>query len=135
MKTAIRKMGNSHGVIIPKPLLAEIGAKANDQVDMKVEAGRLVIAPLGHDPRAGWSSATKTTRIWFGDEARRSLVGRARPDNRQRNSEDATLPDCLPGCDGQRASDGSCCAAHKQGATNLIPSTRVTQRNDRSHSP
>jgi antitoxin component of MazEF toxin-antitoxin module len=23
MKTAIRKMGNSHGVIIPKPLLSE----------------------------------------------------------------------------------------------------------------
>ena len=31
MKTAIRKVGNSHGVIIPKPLLAEIGAKANDR--------------------------------------------------------------------------------------------------------
>ena len=51
MKTAIRKMGNSHGIIIPKPLLAEIGAKANDRVDMKVEAGRLVIAPVGRDPR------------------------------------------------------------------------------------
>jgi hypothetical protein len=28
MKTAIRKMGNSHGVIIPKPLLAEVWAMA-----------------------------------------------------------------------------------------------------------
>jgi antitoxin MazE len=37
MKTAIRKMGNSHGVIIPKPLLAEVGAKANDQVNLGVE--------------------------------------------------------------------------------------------------
>ncbi len=46
MKTAIRKVGNSHGVIIPKPLLAEIGAKANDRVDMKVEGGRIVIAPI-----------------------------------------------------------------------------------------
>ena len=57
MKTAIRKMGNSHGVIIPKPLLAEIGAKANDRVDMKVEAGRIVIAPIRRDPRAGWRTS------------------------------------------------------------------------------
>ena len=42
MKTAIRKMGNSHGVIIPKPLLAEVGAKANDQVNLGVENGRIV---------------------------------------------------------------------------------------------
>ena len=55
MKTAIRKVGNSHGVIIPKPLLAEIGAKANDRVDMKVEGGRIVIAPIRRDPRAGWA--------------------------------------------------------------------------------
>jgi len=140
MKTAIRKMGNSHGVIIPKPLLAEIGAKVNDHVDMKVEAGRLVIAPVGHDPRAGWAEECKALRqagedglVWpefgneadknlVGDEARRSLVGRARSDDRQRNSEDATLPDCLPGCDGQRAADGSCSAAHKQGrATSFRP--------------
>jgi antitoxin MazE len=46
MKTAIRKMGNSQGVIIPKPLLAEIGAAANDQVDMRVEEGRIVIASV-----------------------------------------------------------------------------------------
>jgi antitoxin MazE len=83
MKTAIRKMGNSHGVIIPKPLLAEIGAKANDQVDMKVEAGRLVIAPLGHDPRAGWADECKALReagedglVWpeFGNEDDKNLV-------------------------------------------------------------
>jgi antitoxin MazE len=59
MKTAIRKMGNSHGVIIPKPLLAEIGVNANDEVDMKVENGKLVIVPFGHDPRAGWAEECK----------------------------------------------------------------------------
>ena len=46
MKTSIRKMGNSHGVIIPKPLLAEIGAKPDDVVDMKVKKGK-------HRHRAG----------------------------------------------------------------------------------
>jgi antitoxin MazE len=62
MKTPIRKMGNSHGVIIPKPLLVEIGVKANDQVDLKVEDGRIVIAPIGQDPRAGWAAECKALR-------------------------------------------------------------------------
>jgi antitoxin MazE len=83
MKSAIRKMGNSHGVIIPKPLLAEIGAKANDLVDIKVEAGRLVITAVGHDPRAGWAEECKALRevgedmlVWpeFGNEADKNLV-------------------------------------------------------------
>jgi antitoxin MazE len=59
MKTAIRKMGNSQGVIIPKPLLAEIGAKTNDRVDMKVEGGKIVIAPVRRKPRAGWAEDSK----------------------------------------------------------------------------
>jgi antitoxin MazE len=59
MKSAIRKMGNSHGVIIPKPLLEEIGAKVNDPVEVKVKKGRLIIAPMARDPRAGWASECK----------------------------------------------------------------------------
>jgi antitoxin MazE len=64
-------MGNSSGVIIPKPLLAEIGAKAGDDVDMTVEAGRIVITPIHRPPRAGWASdsrgvaeADDDTLIW-----------------------------------------------------------------------
>jgi antitoxin MazE len=37
MLSAVRKFGNSAGVIIPKPLLSEIGAKAGDSVELKVE--------------------------------------------------------------------------------------------------
>ncbi|MEN3381690.1 MAG: antitoxin MazE [Hyphomicrobiales bacterium] len=59
MKSAIRKMGNSHGVIIPKPLLEEIGAKVNDAVDVKVHKGKIVISPVGGSPRAGWAEASK----------------------------------------------------------------------------
>jgi antitoxin MazE len=59
MKTAIRRMGNSQGVIIPKPVLAEIGAKAGDEVDMKVIRGKLVISAPGKGPRAGWAEASK----------------------------------------------------------------------------
>ena len=59
MKSAIRKMGNSHGVIIPKPLLEEIGAKANDTVEVSVKKGTIIIAPVNRTPRAGWAEASK----------------------------------------------------------------------------
>jgi antitoxin MazE len=82
MKSQIRKMGNSQRVIIPKPLLAEIGAKANDPVDLKVENGRLVIAPIGCDPRAAWAQECKALAaageaglVWpeFGNAADKDL--------------------------------------------------------------
>ena len=59
MKSAIRKMGNSHGVIVPKPLLTEIGAKAGDAVDMAIEQGKLVIAPRKKKSRAGWAEVCR----------------------------------------------------------------------------
>jgi len=59
MKTAVRRMGNSQGVIIPKPLLAEIGAKTGDALDMKVERGKIIIAPIQRKARAGWAKASK----------------------------------------------------------------------------
>jgi antitoxin MazE len=83
MKTSIRKMGNSQGVIIPKPLLAEIGAKPGDKVNMKVDKGKIVIAPVGYDPRAGWADECKALReagedglVWpeFGNDDDSKLV-------------------------------------------------------------
>ena len=59
MRSTVRKMGNSSGVIIPKPLLAEIGAKAGDDVELRVEEGRLIIVPSRETPRAGWAEDAK----------------------------------------------------------------------------
>jgi antitoxin MazE len=82
MKTAIRKMGNSHGVIIPKPLLSDLGVTANDRVDMKVENGKIIIAPVRRKPRAGWAEASKRVAavgdgglVWpeFGNDADKDL--------------------------------------------------------------
>jgi antitoxin MazE len=75
MKTAIRKMGNSHGVIIPKPLLAEVGAKADDQVDLAVENGKIVIAPIRRKPRSGLAAAGDGGLVWpeFGSDADKDL--------------------------------------------------------------
>jgi antitoxin MazE len=62
MKSAIRKMGNSHGVIIPKPILDEIGAKPNDQVDVSISRGKIVVTPIKPHPREGWAEASKRLR-------------------------------------------------------------------------
>lgn len=59
MKTAIRRMGNSHGIIIPKPLLAELGVGPDDPVDIRVKKGRIVIEPIKKQPRAGWTGESK----------------------------------------------------------------------------
>lgn len=55
MLSAVKKFGNSAGVLIPKPLLSEIGAKAGDSVEIKVEGRRIVIEPVVQPARAGWA--------------------------------------------------------------------------------
>jgi antitoxin MazE len=83
MKTTLRKVGRSHAVIIPKALLAELGAKTGDGVEMKVERGRLVISWPGRDPRAGWAEESKRLAeagedglVWpeFGNEGDKDLT-------------------------------------------------------------
>jgi antitoxin MazE len=59
MKSVIRKIGNSHGVAIPRELLAKIGAKAGDEVDLVVEDGKLVISAQRQIPRTGWAADSK----------------------------------------------------------------------------
>jgi antitoxin MazE len=50
-------MGNSSGVIIPKPFLTEIGAAG--AVEMVVQDGRIVIEAEQRPPRLGWSAASQ----------------------------------------------------------------------------
>ncbi|SEG61615.1 AbrB/MazE/SpoVT family DNA-binding domain-containing protein [Bosea lathyri] len=59
MHSSLKKIGNSAGVVIPKPMLAEIGAKAGDSIDLTVENGRIVIQPLAKPVRAGWAEDSK----------------------------------------------------------------------------
>lgn len=60
MKTHIRKMGNSQGVIIPRLLLEEAGLKADDSVELKVnKKGRIVITPRKAKNRDGWAEDSK----------------------------------------------------------------------------
>ena len=53
MEVAIRKMGNSQGVLIPKPILAQVGLEG--VADLQVRDGVIEIRPLRRDPREGWA--------------------------------------------------------------------------------
>ena len=59
MRVALRKMGNSSGLIIPKPFLTEIGAHVGGELDVTVEDGRIVIAAVARRPREGWAEASQ----------------------------------------------------------------------------
>ena len=53
MEVAIRKMGNSQGVLIPKPILAQLGLAGS--ADLQVRDGVIEIRPLHRNPREGWA--------------------------------------------------------------------------------
>lgn len=59
MLSAVKKFGNSSGVIIPKSLSVEFGVEAGDSVELKVEAGRIVIERVINPPRQGWADDAK----------------------------------------------------------------------------
>ncbi len=54
MKVALVRIGNSRGIRIPKPLIAQCGF--GDTVEVRVEQNCLIIA-LDPPPRKGWEKA------------------------------------------------------------------------------
>jgi antitoxin MazE len=65
MLTTIRKMGNSQGVLIPKPLLQQVGLA--DQAEMVVQDDALILRKPKAHPRSGW------------DESGRKLLAMSEP--------------------------------------------------------
>jgi len=59
-------MGNSQGVLIPKPLLKQIGLE--DQAEMRVEGDALVLRRPEAAARAGWAEASRELAA-AGDDA------------------------------------------------------------------
>ena len=57
MEVAIRKMGNSQGVLIPKPILAQLGFEGT--ADLQVRDGVLEIRAIRRNPREGWAEAAR----------------------------------------------------------------------------
>ena len=57
MLVTIRRLGNSQGVLIPKPLLQQVGLV--DQAEMRVEGDALVLRRPKAAPRSDWAAASR----------------------------------------------------------------------------
>jgi antitoxin MazE len=66
MLTTIRRLGNSQGILIPKPLLQQVGLV--DQAEMLVEGDALVLRKPKAAVRIGWAEASKELAA-CGDDA------------------------------------------------------------------
>jgi antitoxin MazE len=63
MRSAVRKLGNSSGVILPKSLLEEAGVAVGDPVELSLEKGCIVLAPVKRRVRTGWAKASKSVAV------------------------------------------------------------------------
>lgn len=81
MQVTIRKMGNSQGILIPKPILSQIGLE--DTADLQVKNGVIEIRPQKRNPRENWArdsqriaQANDDKLVWpeFGNEGDAELV-------------------------------------------------------------
>ena len=57
MEIAIRNIGNSKGVVLPKPLLAQAGLEGESTAKIQVENGSIVLSKPSKPLRAGWAEA------------------------------------------------------------------------------
>lgn len=78
MEVAIRKMGNSQGVLILKPLLAQLGLEGT--VDLQVRDGVIEIRPIRRNPREGWEQDAQ--RLAVREELMPPLMISTRPSGR-----------------------------------------------------
>jgi antitoxin MazE len=46
MAITLHRWGNSVGLRVPKPMLTQLGLAEGSQVEVKIEAGRLIIQPI-----------------------------------------------------------------------------------------
>ena len=56
MRSKIVRIGNSQGVRLPKVMIEQAGL--TDEIELRVEAGQIVIASA-RMPRAGWADAAQ----------------------------------------------------------------------------
>jgi antitoxin MazE len=59
MQAAIRRMGNSAAILLPKPVLAHLHVSTGDMLDLDLQEGRIVLSPAHRHPREGWAEAAK----------------------------------------------------------------------------
>jgi antitoxin MazE len=59
MQTAIKKIGNSSGILLPKTVLAHLHLAAGDLIELDIQEGRVVLSAVKRHPRAGWAEAAQ----------------------------------------------------------------------------
>lgn len=67
MEIAIRTIGNSKGVVLPKPLLAQAGLEGQTTASIVIENGSIVLRKPAKAVRAGWSEAAVAVAAKGGD--------------------------------------------------------------------
>lgn len=68
-QTALRKMGNSAGMIVPRSILGQIGVSIGAAMDLTVEDGKLIATPICKGHRAGWTEAAQDIALHEDTEA------------------------------------------------------------------
>ncbi len=68
MQITIRDIGNSKGVVLPKPLLAQVGLDDQSTADMSVENGAIVLRKPAKALRSGWAEASLAVAAQGADE-------------------------------------------------------------------
>jgi len=68
MQIKLRPIGNSQGIVIPKPVLAQLGLSDAAEAEMTVERNALVVRPIAPARRSGWAEAAKKIAA-AGDDA------------------------------------------------------------------
>ena len=59
IQVSIRRIGNSQGIVIPKPVLAQLGLDSKAGAEMTIEDGALVLRRPASPPRTGWAEAAR----------------------------------------------------------------------------
>jgi antitoxin MazE len=57
---SIRQIGNSRGVVIPKPVLAQLDVDSESGMEMTIEDGAIVLRRPASPARTGWAEAART---------------------------------------------------------------------------
>ena len=56
---SIRQIGNSQGIVIPKPVLAQLGLNSEAGAEMTIEGSALVLRRPARPARARWAEAAR----------------------------------------------------------------------------
>jgi antitoxin MazE len=56
---SLRRVGNSQGVVIPKPIIMQLGLSPDAGLEMTIEGDALVLRPPANPRRTGWAQAAR----------------------------------------------------------------------------